>query len=163
MAEDTTRTVTIQISPYTMIAVALFVLGLIFLYSVREVLFIIFFAFILTSTLREPVRKLTERRVPKVLAILAIYLGIFLSFTLVLTLVAVPLARETIRFFDNLPELLEKILTGLNRIGSELGLVSRNIDSDIVDENLGGWVDTIQSNLGNLVDIGRQGAAGAIE
>lgn len=89
-----------------------FLLGLMFLYQIRNIVLFIFIALILMSALNPLVDKLEKLRVPRGLSTLVLYLLIwsFISFAVV-SLVP-PLVEQSANFLTRLPQDVERITQG---------------------------------------------------
>lgn len=104
----------IEISYRTIIFVFLFIFTLWLLHEVRDILILLFIAFILTSALNPSVDRWERRGLPRVLAIFIFYtLGIIL-FVLGTTNLIPPLISESIHLGNRLPGYLSFVLGYLN-------------------------------------------------
>lgn len=100
----------IEISHKTILFIFGFLALIWFLLEIREIILILFLAFILMSALRPLVEKLEKFRIPRAISILFIYF-IFLSFLGALGgVILPPLVFQTLRFWERLPELFNKIV-----------------------------------------------------
>jgi predicted PurR-regulated permease PerM len=100
----------IEISHKTIFFIFGFLALLWFLWQIKEIILILFLAFILMSALRPFVEKLERFRIPRVISILFVYL-VFLSFLgLVGGAIFPPLIFQTLKFWERLPGLFERIL-----------------------------------------------------
>jgi len=85
----------IEISHRTVIFTVLFLLFLWFLYQIRHILVILFVGAILTSALNPAVEKLEKFKIPRILAVILIYLLIFTFLGLILAGIIPPLVSQT--------------------------------------------------------------------
>jgi len=85
----------IEISHRTVIFTVLFLLFLWFLYQIRHILVILFVGAILTSALNPAVEKLEKLKIPRILAVILIYLLIFTLLGLILAGIIPPLVSQT--------------------------------------------------------------------
>lgn len=86
-------------------------LGLIwFVLQIKEIILLLFLAFILMSGLRPLVEGLEKLRIPRLLSILLIYLVIIFSLIIFGGAVIPGLVLQTVRFWEKLPEIFNKIL-----------------------------------------------------
>ncbi|MBI4999809.1 AI-2E family transporter [Candidatus Gottesmanbacteria bacterium] len=100
----------IEISHKTIFFTFGFLAALWFLWQIKEIILVLFLAFILMSALRPFVEKLERFRIPRVISILFVYL-VFLSFLgLVGGAIFPPLIFQTLKFWERLPELFNRIL-----------------------------------------------------
>ncbi len=98
----------VTISAESIIFATFFLLGLYFLYFVRDIVIIFFLAVILMSALHPAVKFLVRRfRFPKILAILTLYLGIILVFVFAFSVILPPLLADVPNLISslNLPPL----------------------------------------------------------
>jgi len=100
---------TINISTSTIFRIVLILLGLVFLYAIRDILAIIFVAVIIAAAINGPVSWLQRHRVPRLLGVVFIYLLLFLLLGLIITLVFPPLAEQIKQLASHFPEIMEKI------------------------------------------------------
>lgn len=83
-----------------------FALGLLFLFTIRSIIFYVFFAVIVAAALRPPVQMLS-RRCPYCLALAAVYLSILGVLVLTLVLVIPIIVAEVANLIVSLPQLIE--------------------------------------------------------
>jgi len=94
----------VAISAETIVFTVFFLLGLYFLYYVREIVVIVFLAVILMSALHPGVRWLEKRlRFPKILAILLLYLTIIVVIAISMIAIVPPLVAEVPTLLHSLP------------------------------------------------------------
>ncbi|MBI4121446.1 MAG: AI-2E family transporter [Candidatus Ryanbacteria bacterium] len=101
---------TLDISTASFIRAAVVVLGIMFLWAVRDIALITLVAIVIASAVDPLVRWLTRRKMPRVFAVLLLYLAGIGLFTTVFYLLVPPLANDFKNFFVNLPALLETAL-----------------------------------------------------
>ncbi|MAF20646.1 MAG: hypothetical protein CMI55_03115 [Parcubacteria group bacterium] len=106
---------TINISTSTIFRIILILLGLVFLYLVRDILIIVFVAVIIASAINGPVSWLQRHKVPRILGVIFIYLALFLILATVITLVFPPLAEQTKQLAANFPQVLEKVSSSVQK------------------------------------------------
>lgn len=126
----------IEISHKTVIFVALFVLGLWFLYFIRDIILQLFVALLLMTILEPLVSALTRIRIPRSLAVLITYILVIGLFGGIIALIAPTLAQQTANFVTALPTYLSNI--GISSVISQdvvSGLVSQlgGIPGEIVN------------------------------
>jgi len=96
------------------------ILGIVLIYYVRDVLVLIFVAFILAATFEPVVEKLEKKKIPRSLTILGIYFLIMFLVTLTIKLIIPSLSVEATRLYDKLPVLIEDISNTLLANNSDL-------------------------------------------
>ncbi len=118
----------IEISFETLIKAALLILGIIFIYSVSDLLIIFFLSLIIGSTVSLWAKNLLKFKIPKLLSILLIYLFGFLTLGLFLSLIIPPLVQEINVFAEKVPiyyetiySLVSKYLGGVDKLSPNLG------------------------------------------
>lgn len=115
----------IEISSKTIVFTVFFLLFLILLWQIKDLIFSLFIAFIISGALKSPVEFLEKKKFPRLLASIFIYfLFIFLIFTL-FSLVIPPLIQEMTYFFKNFPIIIKSIPQISSYI--DLNLVTQNI------------------------------------
>ncbi|QQG44950.1 MAG: AI-2E family transporter [Candidatus Sungiibacteriota bacterium] len=107
----------IHISTGTIIRFFLVIFGIAALYIVRDVLAALFLAVIIASALEPAIDWLKERRVPRLVSVILIYLGITLGFFF-LTYLIFPLLIEELRSITyTYPVLEREVLRGVRQVG----------------------------------------------
>lgn len=99
----------IEISTRTIVFTVLFILSLQVLWMVRELLFSLFIAFIITSSLSPLVSKLEARRVPRGISALIIFILLFSLVGYLFYWIVPPLVTETTQLFKNLPTIINRL------------------------------------------------------
>ncbi|MBU0578999.1 AI-2E family transporter [Patescibacteria group bacterium] len=131
----------ISVSPSIVIFTTFFLLFLYFLYQISNILVLFFLSFIIMVALHPFVQKLEIKlKFPRILAIIATYILVFLGIMSMLGLLIPPLAKQLYQFVRafNLPWLQEEIvnfsfnLTELSSIIEQLGSSVTTIYSAIV-------------------------------
>jgi predicted PurR-regulated permease PerM len=122
---------TIEISHRTILFI-LGVLGAIWLVlQIQDILFLLFISFILMTALRPLVDMLVRVRLPRVLAILLIYVFLIGGFGSVVGTMVPTIASQTTRLIQTMPLTLEKIIPSFDAnfqaITQEVGPVTQNI------------------------------------
>jgi len=100
---------TINISTSTIFRVILILLGLVFLYLVRDILLIVFVAIIIAAAINGPVSWMQRHKVPRILGVIFIYLLLLLLIASVVTLIFPPLSAQVKQLANHFPEFMEKI------------------------------------------------------
>jgi len=111
---------TLDISWETILKICVAGLILYMLFLIRSVVIWLFFALIISILLDPAVRFLQKLRLPKVLAVIIIYGGIFGGLGLMIFLIAPLFATEISQFVQNIPEYFEKINPLLKNFGISL-------------------------------------------
>lgn len=100
----------VEISHRTIIFTVFFLIGLWFLVRIKDILLLLFIAFILMSALRPLVDKLEKWKLPRPLAILLIYALVFGVFGLSFAGIVPSLVLQSSRFFQQFPDFVARVL-----------------------------------------------------
>jgi predicted PurR-regulated permease PerM len=99
----------IEISHRTIIFTVFFLIGLWLLYEIRQILVALFVSLILMSAINPTVDRLEKYRLPRWLAILLVYLVIFILLGGMMTVIITPLIEQTSSFINKSIFYLENI------------------------------------------------------
>ncbi|MFH0968961.1 MAG: AI-2E family transporter [Patescibacteria group bacterium] len=100
---------TVEISTGIIFRTVLILLGLWFLYIVRDIIAILFIAVIITSAIEPSVNRMNDKKIPRSLAVLIIYILLFSSIGTIIYFLIPPLVVQFIDFSQNFPAYIEKI------------------------------------------------------
>lgn len=110
----------VEISHKTVVFTALFLLGLWFLYFIRELILQLFVALLLMTILEPLVAMLTRIKIPRAISVLITYILVIGVFGGMIALIAPTLAQQTTNFVNALPSYMANI--GVNSaISGDLG------------------------------------------
>lgn len=101
------RNVTVSFSLRSLLTIALALVIIIFLYTVREIVVLFAIAYILASAMRPFVNRLHRYRVPKAVSILLLYLGLGLLLFFIFKVLIPPMASQVNSLVVNRQELVE--------------------------------------------------------
>lgn len=127
----------IEISHRTIIFTVLFLLGLWLLARIKDILFLLFIAFIIMSALRPLVDWLEKYKIPRVISILLIYALAFVFFGIAFAGVIPSLIFQTTRLITELPIFLTKVAPSLGLDVKSLTAQIAPISENIVNVTLG--------------------------
>ncbi len=137
----------IEISSKTIVFTVFFLLGLGFVWQIRDLIFSLIIAFIIAGALKPAVNYLEKLRIPRVLASIFIYFSFIFLFFYIFTLIIPPLASELIVLFKHLPQIIK----------TTLPIVSSTFNFDFFSRNLPGLTNQtfefIKGLFGNVVFI----------
>ena len=102
--------------------IALVLIGLLF--YLREILILVFIAFILAAGIEPTVTRLKKKKVPRALSILAIFILILAFLVLLFDMIIPPLAQQVSIFIEDLPRLI-------NDVGTKFFPNSQNLTDDL--------------------------------
>lgn len=114
----------IDISTSTFLRFILIILGLVFLYLIRDVLLILFVAVIITSAIDGPVDWLTRHKVRRIFGVAMIYIVFFAFLGLLIYLVVPPLAHQTRLLAVNFPDYWDKLSANFTALSEKSGFSS---------------------------------------
>ena len=118
--------VQVNISSLTIIKIILVFLGLTFIWAVRDVVAMIFVAWVLASALDPLIDKLHRWKIPRALGILSVYLLFTTSLGIVLALLVPAVTTELAAIARDFPTYYEPIrdaIAGIRQTGDELGVL----------------------------------------
>ena len=110
----------LQISPWTVIRILAIILLLVFLYLIRDVVLIIFTAFILAAAITPWVDLMQRKRIPRIIGVLFIYLIIFVILTGVVILLIPIISEQFASLIKQFPIFYNKIISGWGDLRSSL-------------------------------------------
>lgn len=99
----------IDISTSTILRIILIILGLFFVYLIRDILMIVLVAIIIAAAINSPVSWLQRKKVPRLLGVIFVFLLIFLLLALIISLILPPLAGQIKQLARHFPEFMEKV------------------------------------------------------
>ena len=100
---------TITISTSTIFRVILILLGLVFLYIIRDILVMVFVAVVIAAALNGPANWLQQHRIPRLLGVIFLYLFLVLILALIVSLILPPLAEQIKQLAIHFPAQIEKL------------------------------------------------------
>jgi predicted PurR-regulated permease PerM len=126
------------------VSIVVLVIGLLawWTYLVREVVILAFMALVIAAAIHGPVAGLERRGVPRVGAVLVVYLGLIGIVAVLLGVIVPPLLDQARALTSNFPALLDELSARLNTILAQLGLSTE-----------GNLIDVILAQLGSLGGI----------
>ena len=114
----------IEISTATILRVLLFVLGVVFLYRILDIIAVVLFALIIASAVEPLAIWLTRFKIPRLLAVLLIYLGVAVFLGLVVYLVVPTLVGELRELSQAMPQFYDRTLEDFGVDVSKYGLAA---------------------------------------
>jgi predicted PurR-regulated permease PerM len=134
----------IEVSTRTILKVLLLLVGLVALYIVRDVAVILLLSIVIASAIDPGVRRLQQLRLPRPLAVLAIYIVTVTIFALVFYLLVPPLVGELRNFAIAFPTSLEDTTDKLQEnVGMLFSYAPEyiSISADSLRDQLGKFID----------------------
>src|SRR3989344_443131 len=96
----------VEISHKTVVFTATFLLGLWFLFLIKEIIIVIFLSIILLSALLKPVEWLTKRNIPRFLSVSIVYILTLVIISAGLGFFIPPVVQQTQEFVSKLPQII---------------------------------------------------------
>lgn len=115
MSETEGKHITVTITTSTIFRVILVLLALGLMYLLRDVILIVAISMILASALNPWVNSLQQRKVPRIVATLFIYLLFFGSFVAILLLLIPPIASQIAQITQHFPEYYNRVINDFQR------------------------------------------------
>lgn len=104
----------INISFLTVIKIIVALVLFFVLYIVRDILAILFISLVLSSALDPWVDWLQEKKIPRSISVISIYLAMVGVISFVIYLIIPPITTQFIEFSNNYPQFTEKVVIGFN-------------------------------------------------
>lgn len=145
---EKTQNVDMNISIWSVVKVALVVIGLWLLYLLRDVIAIVFISLILAASLETWVDWLHQRRVPRLVGVLSLYVVIILFTSILFTLLFPPLVEQLRNLSSAFPHALQQLGQALSEIPS---LTGQTLGDDQVSNWLGSLSGIFSGNAGNVL------------
>ena len=126
------------------VSIVVLVVGLLawWIYLVREVVILAFTALVIAAAIHGPVAGLERRGVPRVGAVLLVYLGLIGVVAVLLGVIVPPLLEQARALTSNFPALLDELSARLDALLAQFGLSTE-----------GNLVDVLLAQLGSLGGI----------
>lgn len=99
----------IEISHRTVIFTVFFLLGIWFVYFIRDIILSIFVALLITAIIDPVVKKLSKYKVPRGLSVMIVYVSFFAVIGIAIASIIPPLVEQTTSFASFLPTYLENL------------------------------------------------------
>lgn len=141
---------TIDISHRTIIFSVFFLLGLWVLWQIRNIILLVFIAFLLATAFELPLARLTRFGIPRALSIILMYIVFFGVIAGFVASVVPPLVDQTSHFVGNLP----RYLTNLGISGIDQKAVSDQLATiGELPANIFKFAASVLSNLVNVIAV----------
>jgi len=139
---------TVNISTSTIFRIILIALALIFLYVIRDVLVLLFFAVIIASAIDLPVRRFDKLKIPRLVSVLLIYL-ICIGVLIGLLIIFIPsLAKEIKAFSAEFPRYADELYQKFQRLQDGSLKYQKAITE--IQQFLGGFGDNLREWAGHI-------------
>jgi len=134
----------VEISSKTIIFTIFFLLFLFFLWQIKDLIFSLFIAFIISSSLKPAVNFLEKKKIPRPVSSILVFLVFLMVIYSLFGLIIPPLLKEIITLLKNFPLIIKSVLTNYN-LETNLDFISQNIPS-LANQTLS-FVKGVFSNL----------------
>ncbi len=118
------------------------ILGLLFLYIIRDIIALVIVSLFLAAAIMPWVNWFHKHNIPRALAVLIIYLIVFAGVSFIFFLIIPPLAQQISMLANSFPQYFQKLILGVE----EIEKFSRDASQAVNTENL---VSYVQGVLGN--------------
>lgn len=108
--------ITINISTVAIIKIVAIFLVLAFIYLIRDILLTVFIAIILASVLEPLVNRLEQRKLPRPLGVIFIYVLLLTFFTIVIRMLIPPFAEQIRSLSNNFPDFWNRVLENFQSV-----------------------------------------------
>src|SRR3989344_7691292 len=143
--------VTLDISTATIIRIIVLVALALFLYLIHQVVAVVFFAIVIASALDPIARKLEEKKIPRMLSVIVLYILVFSFIIFILSLIVPVLLEEVNQLNEVLPNIVNDIASILER--------AQESESPAYSE-LVVQIQAILSNISNFLKVSDQSIFG---
>ncbi len=120
------KNLTINISTTTVLKIVGIFLALMFAYFIRDIILIVFVAIIFAALIEPLINLLEEKKIPRGLGIIFIYLALLLFLVLIVRLLIPPIVEQVTLLTHNFPTLWERVsenFSNFRQYSQEQGLV----------------------------------------
>src|SRR3989344_544275 len=140
----------VEITPKTIIFTVFLLLGLNVIWTVRELIYALFLAFILMSTLKPIVTTFEKNKVPKTLAAFIVLMSSISIFAFVLFFILPPIINESLILVKNIPMLVLRTIPTFGNFVNTESIVQffPNLTANVID-----FITRIFSNLILIVSV----------
>ena len=138
----------LDISWGTILKISVAILSFYVLYQIRDILVWFIFGLIISLLFNPTINFLRKLKIPRVLAVIFVYVGVFGFFSLLIYLIIPIFVSEIQQFSKILPQYFEKISPPLKGMGIQ---AFENIESFV--NILGGALDRIAANIFNVLFV----------
>lgn len=151
----------LHISTWTIIRFFAVVVGIVALYFIRDVIAALIFAVIVASAIEPAIEWLKERKVPRILGVIIVYLGIATIFFFIIYLIFPLLFEESRNISLSYPALQKQVISGFEQVETLpfSSFLPQNIDellrvpADYMEKLGGGFVNFASTVFGGILSF----------
>ncbi len=140
----------VEITPKTIIFTVFFLLSLQILWTVKELIFGLFFAFIFMSALKPVVLFFEKARVPRAIAVILSIISAVSILVFLISFAFPPLISEAFIFFKNLPHLIKGVMPTVSQF---INFESLNKFLPEITQNTVGIISGVFSNYFFVISV----------
>ncbi len=133
----------IDISSKSIIKIILIVLGIVFLWLIREILAVLLIAIVFVAAINPLVNRLERKKIPRILSVLVIYVIFIGLFVTALWQFVPPLVKEFQQFGTTFPKIINKVI-------SQFSLFQEYLNYNL-SSNIEGFLEGVSLQLGQLL------------
>ncbi|MFH1536775.1 MAG: AI-2E family transporter [Patescibacteria group bacterium] len=145
----------VNISTYTILKVVAVILILILLYSIKEVVGIIFVAWVFASAIDPLIDRLQRHKIPRGVSILIVYLLVLILISVILFLIVPPIIEQVKQISTTFPNYYERILEVFPAAEEKSGIdIKKNVQQtlDNISNSLGSIGSGVFSAAANVIN-----------
>lgn len=128
---------TVNISTGIIFKTVLILLGIWFLYVVRDIVAVLFIAVIVTAAIEPAVNWMHRKKIPRSLAVLAIYVVLFLVLGTIIYFLIPPVVEQSKDFSQNFPTYAEKIISAFRGLENYIQAHNISFNEQSFFQNIG--------------------------
>ncbi|MDD4412215.1 MAG: AI-2E family transporter [Patescibacteria group bacterium] len=152
------KKININITTATILKVIIAIALIYFLKLTADILGLLLVSMIIALALIPFVDKLHERKIPRALSLVILYLLLFIFLSLSVYLIIPPIIKETGELANNLPAYIQSAQSSLFKFGTKYPELSKLTDSisnlnKSLESMTGGIIDTISSLFGGILSF----------
>ncbi len=133
----------INVNAMTIIKIILIFILFYVLFLIKDILALLFIALILASAIDPMVDWMQDKKIPRGVGVIFLYLVILLAFVSVITLIIPPIVEQSIELSNNFPAIMDKTSSVVDGIASTI----QNIRNFSLELGLSGSADNNFANL----------------
>ena len=155
------KPISINITLGSLFKAVLVLILLYFFYLIRDIILLLFVSLILASAVDPAVDRLQNKKIPRAISVMFIYLMLFSLVAFILYTIVPPITQQVADLANNFPEYLQRLsnsFSSLNDFSAKYG-IGQNIGSglDFINSNLqsatGGVLSTVSGIFGGVVSF----------
>lgn len=106
---DSNTPIKVEISYKTVVFTISFLIGLWFLIQIKDIIIVVFLSVILVAAMLKPVEWLNSHKIPRVVAVILVYIFIILIIGAIAGIIVPPLIEQTVGLSSRLPQIADSV------------------------------------------------------